>query len=69
MEFLPKPKEVKLQKGEYALCYDGRIVLDRRLIGNGDTYAKVLQRGIQKETGLRVQGSISVPVSADGISG
>jgi len=39
MEFLPKPKEVKLLTGEHALCYDGRIVLEGRLLGNGDTYA------------------------------
>ena len=65
MEFLPKPKEVKLQKGEYALCYDGRIVLDRRLIGNGDTYAKVLQRGIQKETGLQYEIGYEVPGKKD----
>ena len=48
MEFLPKPKEVKLLTGEHALCYDGRIVLEGRLLGNGDAYAKVLQQGIQK---------------------
>ena len=47
MKFLPKPKEVKLLTGEHALCYDGRIVLDGRLLGNGDTYAKVLQKGIK----------------------
>ena len=53
MKFLPKPKEVKLLTGEHALCYDGRIVLDGRLLGNGDTYAKVLQKGIKKETGMQ----------------
>ncbi len=55
MEFLPKPKEVKLLTGEHALCYDGRIVLEGRLLGNGDTYAKVLQQGIQKETGMQYE--------------
>lgn len=40
MEFLPKPKEVKLLTGEHALCYDGRIVLEGRLLGNGDAYEK-----------------------------
>ena len=54
MEFLPKPKEVKLLTGEHALCYDGRIVLEGRLLGNGDTYAKVLQKGIKKETGMQL---------------
>ena len=49
MEFLPKPKEVKLLTGEHALCYDGRIVLEGRLLGNGDAYAKVLQQGIQRK--------------------
>ena len=41
MEFLPKPKEVKLLTGEHALCYDGRIVLDGRLLGNGDTLSLI----------------------------
>ena len=55
MKFLPKPKEVKLLTGEHALCYDGRIVLDGRLLGKGDTYAKVLH-GVpgRKETGAIV---------------
>ncbi len=61
MEFLPKPKEVKLLTGEHALCYDGRIVLDGRLLGNGDTYAKVLQQGIQKETGMQYDIGYGVP--------
>ena len=30
MEFLPKPKEVKLLTGEHALCYDGRIVREEK---------------------------------------
>lgn len=61
MEFLPKPKEVKLLTGEHALCYDGRIVLEGRLLGNGDTYAKVLQQGIQKETGMQYEMGYGVP--------
>ena len=61
MEFLPKPKEVKLLTGEHALCYDGRIVLDGRLLGNGDTYAKVLQKGIKKETGMQYDIGYGVP--------
>ncbi len=61
MKFLPKPKEVKLLTGEHALCYDGRIVLDGRLLGNGDTYAKVLQKGIQKETGMQYDIGYGVP--------
>ena len=61
MKFLPKPKEVKLLTGEHALCYDGRIVLDGRLLGNGDTYAKVLQKGIKKETGMQYDIGYGVP--------
>ena len=61
MEFLPKPKEVKLLTGEHALCYDGRIVLEGRLLGNGDAYAKVLQQGIQKETGMQYEMGYGVP--------
>ncbi len=61
MEFLPKPKEVKLLTGEHALCYDGRIVLEGRLLGNGDTYAKVLQQGIQNETGMQYEMGYGVP--------
>ena len=61
MEFLPKPKEVKLLTGEHALCYDGRIVLEGRLLGNGDMYAKVLQQGIQKETGMQYEMGYGVP--------
>ena len=61
MEFLPKPKEVKLLTGEHALCYDGRIVLEGRLLGNGDTYAKVLQQGIQKKTGMQYEMGYGVP--------
>ncbi len=60
-KFLPKPKEVKLLTGEHALCYDGRIVLDGRLLGNGDTYAKVLQKGIKKETGMQYDIGYGVP--------
>ena len=61
MKFLPKPKEVKLLTGEHALCYDGRIVLDGRLLGYGDTYAKVLQKGIKKETGMQYDIGYGVP--------
>lgn len=52
MEFLPKPKQVELREGEYSLCYDGRIVLERGLLGSGDTYAKVLQKKIEQESGM-----------------
>ena len=65
MEFLPKPKEVKLLTGEHALCYDGRIVLEGRLLGNGDAYAKVLQQGIQKETGMQYQSIDAVEKGGD----
>ena len=61
MKFKPKQKEVKLLTGEHALCYDGRIVLDGRLLGNGDTYAKVLQKGIKKETGMQYDIGYGVP--------
>ena len=61
MKFYQNQKEVKLLTGEHALCYDGRIVLDGRLLGNGDTYAKVLQKGIKKETGMQYDIGYGVP--------
>lgn len=60
-EIFTKTKRGKTPDGEHALCYDGRIVLDGRLLGNGDTYAKVLQKGIKKETGMQYDIGYGVP--------
>lgn len=52
MKLLPRPKKIKEKQGFYELGFKSVIVIDETVCENGTTYARILQDGLYKSTGI-----------------
>ena len=65
MYLLPKPKQMEIRTGTFALGYQSRIVIDPQILENGRVYASILKSCAWTSAGLSLKVVAGKPKAGD----
>ena len=65
MYLLPKPKQMEIRTGTFALGYQSRIVIDPQILENGRVYASILKSCAWTSAGLSLKMVAGKPKAGD----